>query len=78
MLSGTTATWAHHALVEENDRKGLLHGLILTVFLGFIFSCFQAYEYHHATFTLDGNIYGAKAIDSNHFDNLSPRPRTTA
>jgi len=59
LLSGTTATWAHHALIEENDRKGLLHGLILTVFLGFIFSCFQAYEYHHATFTLAGNIYGA-------------------
>ncbi len=59
LLSGTTATWAHQALVEENDRKGLLHGLILTVFLGFIFSCFQAYEYHHATFTLTGNIYGS-------------------
>ena len=36
LLSGTTVTWAHHALLE-NDRKGLLHGLILTVFLGFIF-----------------------------------------
>jgi cytochrome c oxidase subunit 3 len=58
LLSGTTVTWAHHAMLE-NDRKGLVNGLILTVFLGFIFSCFQAYEYHHATFTLDGNIYGA-------------------
>ena len=43
----------------ENDRKGLVNGLILTVFLGFIFTCFQAYEYHHATFTIDGNIYGS-------------------
>ena len=43
----------------EDDRKGLVNGLILTVFLGFIFSCFQAYEYHHATFTIDGNIYGS-------------------
>ena len=24
LLSGTTVTWAHHALIEENDRKGLL------------------------------------------------------
>ena len=24
LLSGTTVTWAHHALLE-NDRKGLLH-----------------------------------------------------
>ena len=39
LLSGTTVTWAHHALIEENDRKGLLHGLILTVLLGFVFSC---------------------------------------
>ena len=43
----------------ENDRKALVNGLILTVFLGFIFSCFQAYEYQHASFTIDGNIYGS-------------------
>ena len=53
LLSGTTVTWAHHAMLE-NDRKGLINGLVLTVFLGFIFTCFQAYEYHHATFTMDG------------------------
>ena len=58
LLSGTTVTWAHHAMLED-DRKGLVNGLILTVFLGFIFTCFQAYEYHHATFTIDGNIYGS-------------------
>ena len=46
-------------LDDENDRKGLVNGLVLTVFLGFIFTCFQAYEYHHATFTIDGNIYGS-------------------
>ena len=58
LLSGTTVTWAHHAMLE-NDRKALVNGLILTVFLGFIFTCFQAYEYHHATFTIDVNIYGS-------------------
>ena len=58
LLSGTTVTWAHHAMLE-NDRKALVNGLILTVFLGFIFTCFQAYEYHHAAFTIDGNIYGS-------------------
>ena len=58
LLSGTTVTWAHHAMIE-NDRKGLVNGLVATVFLGFIFSCLQAYEYHHASFTIDGNIYGA-------------------
>ena len=66
LTSGTTVTWAHHAMLE-NDRKGLVNGLIATVFLGFIFSCFQAYEYHHATFTLDGGIYGSTFYMSTGF-----------
>ena len=33
LTSGTTVTWAHHALLE-NDRKGLIQGLGLTVILG--------------------------------------------
>ena len=43
----------------ENERKGLINGLMATVFLGFIFSCFQAYEYHHATFSFSDHIYGS-------------------
>jgi cytochrome c oxidase subunit 3 len=58
LTSGTTVTWAHHALLE-NDRKGLKWGLILTICLGAVFTMVQAYEYMHATFTFHGNIYGA-------------------
>ncbi|MBV1886072.1 MAG: cytochrome c oxidase subunit 3 [Parvibaculaceae bacterium] len=59
LTSGTTATWAHHALLE-GDRKSVKTGLILTVLLGAVFSMFQAYEYAHATFPfLDSNIYGS-------------------
>jgi cytochrome c oxidase subunit 3 len=58
LLSGTTVTWAHHSLLE-NDRKGLLNGLLLTVVLGAIFTCFQAYEYIHADFKLSTGIYGS-------------------
>ena len=58
LLSGTTVTWAHHALLED-DRKGFIQGLTLTVILGFFFTLLQAYEYHHATFTYSGHIYGA-------------------
>ena len=47
LTSGTTVTWAHHALLE-NDRKGLKWGLILTIVLGATFTCVQAYEYTHA------------------------------
>mgnify|MGYP006124629259 FL=1 len=58
LLSGTTVTWAHHAL-EEGDRKSFVQGLAVTVILGFSFSLLQAYEYHHAKFDFSGNIYGA-------------------
>ena len=58
LLSGTTVTWAHHALLE-GDRDSLKKGLWLTVLLGLTFSGFQAYEYMHATFAFSGHIYGA-------------------
>jgi len=58
LTSGTTVTWAHHALLE-NDRKGLRWGLILTIALGALFTCVQAYEYGHAAFSFSGHIYGS-------------------
>jgi len=58
LTSGTTVTWAHHALLE-NDRQGLKWGLILTILLGLSFTAVQAYEYSHAAFNYRGNIYGA-------------------
>jgi cytochrome c oxidase subunit 3 len=58
LLSGTTVTWAHHALLH-NDRKGLVWGLALTVALGVLFSSVQAYEYAHAPFQFSQSIYGA-------------------
>ncbi|MEL0072090.1 MAG: cytochrome c oxidase subunit 3 [Rhodobiaceae bacterium] len=58
LTSGTTVTWAHHAL-QHDDREGLKWGLVLTVALGALFTCFQAYEYMHASFGFSGHIYGA-------------------
>ncbi len=62
LTSGTTVTWAHHALLN-NDRKGLINGLILTVVLGLLFTAVQAWEYAHAMFAFSnangGNIYGS-------------------
>ncbi len=54
LCSGTTVTWAHHAL-QLGDRKGAIQGLILTVLLGASFTCVQAYEYTHAPFTFGFN-----------------------
>jgi cytochrome c oxidase subunit 3 len=62
LTSGTTVTWAHHALLN-NDRQGLKWGLMATVALGALFTCVQAYEYSHAQFAFNrengGNIYGS-------------------
>ena len=58
LTSGTTVTWAHHALLH-NDREGVKWGLILTIALGVCFTAVQAYEYSHAAFGFKGNIYGA-------------------
>ena len=62
LTSGTTVTWAHHALLN-NDRKGLKWGLALTIALGLLFTSIQAYEYSHAAFAFSrdngGNIYGS-------------------
>ena len=58
LTSGTTVTWAHHAL-QNGDREGLKWGLICTVVLGVLFSALQAYEYSHAAFGFSGSIYGA-------------------
>ncbi|MFD1252928.1 MULTISPECIES: cytochrome c oxidase subunit 3 [Devosia] len=58
LTSGTTVTWAHHALLE-NDRQGLRWGLVLTVALGVLFSFVQYLEYTHAGFSFSGNLYGA-------------------
>jgi cytochrome c oxidase subunit III len=44
LLSGTTVTWAHHAL-QHNDRKGAKLGLLLTILLGASFTAIQGYEY---------------------------------
>ena len=46
LLSGTTVTWAHHAL-QQGDRRATKIGLILTILLGAMFTSIQAYEYNH-------------------------------
>ena len=56
LTSGTTVTWAHHAL-REGNRKHLIYGLLLTIMLGVAFTSCQAYEYSHAPFAFKGGVY---------------------
>jgi cytochrome c oxidase subunit III len=58
LLSGTTVTWAHHAMLH-GDREGLKQGLWATVILGVLFTICQVYEYTHAAFSFSGHIYGS-------------------
>jgi cytochrome c oxidase subunit 3 len=58
LLSGTTVTWAHHSIFE-NNKKDLVLALTLTVALGFAFSCMQALEYFHAPFSFKSGIYAS-------------------
>jgi len=58
LTSGTTVTWAHHA-IQTGNQRGAVNGLALTILLGLTFTAVQAYEYGHAAFAFSGNIYGA-------------------
>ena len=60
LTSGTTVTWAHHALLHS-ERPAIVKGLILTIVLGVLFTCVQVWEYMHAPFSF------ASAMGSNFF-----------
>ena len=72
LLSGTTITWAHSALLQGN-RKDLIRGLVCTIVLGFTFTCVQAYEYAHAfheLFKFSDNSYSANFYMATGFHGL--------
>jgi cytochrome c oxidase subunit III len=62
LLSGATVTWAHHAILQD-DNKTAFKALLLTVALGLLFLGLQAYEYveaiYHHNLTLQSGIYGS-------------------
>ncbi|MCC2602201.1 cytochrome c oxidase subunit 3 [Sphingopyxis yananensis] len=58
LCSGTTLTWAHHALIN-GDREGLKKGLWATIILGAIFTSIQVYEYGVAPFPFAGSNYSS-------------------
>ncbi len=69
LLSGTTVTWAHHALVQ-NNLEDALKGLLLTICLGISFTCVQIYEYGHAAFGLKDGVYGSNFYMATGFHGL--------
>ncbi|MBB4658758.1 cytochrome c oxidase subunit 3 [Parvularcula dongshanensis] len=74
LLSGTTVTWAHHAM-QIGDRQGFKVGMIVTIALGAFFSCLQAVEYFEALrFNMfafgNGSVYGATFFMATGFHGL--------
>ncbi|MEM1352336.1 MAG: cytochrome c oxidase subunit 3, partial [Pseudomonadota bacterium] len=65
LLSGCAVTWAHHALVHENNRKDLIAGLSIGIVLGILFTFLQAYEYGYLL--RQGWEFGADKFYSNFF-----------
>jgi cytochrome c oxidase subunit 3 len=61
LLSGTTVTWAHHAL-QVGDRRSAKIGLVLTILLGMLFTSIQAFEYRHIL--TDHLFYGPDSPNS--------------
>ncbi|ACJ00984.1 cytochrome c oxidase subunit 3 [Rhodospirillum centenum] len=58
LLSGSTVTWAHHAIIEGKQAQAV-KALGITVALGALFTLFQLYEYSHASFGFADNIYSS-------------------
>ncbi|MEO1733269.1 MAG: cytochrome c oxidase subunit 3 [Pseudomonadota bacterium] len=66
LLSGCAITWAHHALVHENNRKALINGLVIGIALGVFFTALQAYEYAELLLH-EGWEFGGDEYYSNFF-----------
>lgn len=69
LLSGTTLTWSHYALIQ-GDKKSALRGLELTILLGIIFTAVQGYEYLHASFGIKDTVFGATFYMTTGFHGL--------
>lgn len=69
LSSGASVTWSHHAIMSGN-RKDTILGLVITVFLGVIFTILQALEYYEATFTIADSVYGTTFYVATGFHGL--------
>ena len=69
VLSGSTITIAHHALVAS-AREDALKGFIYTLVLAFMFTFLQFREYVEAPFDISDGIYGSVFFFSTGFHGI--------
>ena len=58
LSSGITLTWSHFALFRNKKIESVI-GLIVTIFLGLIFTHIQLIEFYLAKFTIADSAYGS-------------------
>lgn len=58
LTSGATVTWAHNGLLA-GSRDDMTNGLLLTIFLGVLFTGLQGFEYVSAPFDISDSVYGS-------------------
>jgi len=61
LLSGLTITYTHFALITDFQLSSVYvrDGFLFTIFLAFLFTAFQLYEYKNALFSISDGIYGS-------------------
>jgi cytochrome c oxidase subunit 3 len=62
LLSSSVTCHLAHVALERKNREGVVSALLLTIFLGAIFLCGQAYEYgvlNGEAFTIKSGIFGS-------------------
>nr|ACA21292.1 cytochrome c oxidase subunit III [Shinkaia crosnieri] len=69
LSSGTSVTWAHHAIMEANHTQAI-QSLSITVILGLYFTLLQVYEYVEASFTISDSIFGSTFFVATGFHGL--------
>ena len=57
LMSGSTITYGHHALIKGDRQKAIIGGL-LTIILALVFTALQYVEYFNATFTITDSVFG--------------------
>nr|UVN15314.1 cytochrome oxidase subunit 3 [Nasonia oneida] len=69
LSSGVTITWCHYSILFKLKKISFI-SLMLTIFLGIIFTIYQYKEYNEANFTISDSVYGSIFFMSTGFHGL--------
>nr|AHA52468.1 cytochrome c oxidase subunit III [Therophilus festivus] len=58
LSSGITITYCHYSILYMKKKNSLI-SIMLTIFLGMMFTLFQYMEYYESYFTISDSIYGS-------------------